>query len=76
MDDEALTRRPDFDAAAVQTVTIGPGEALFVPVGWFHEVTALAPSMTLSLLRFRWPDDFHWLRPWPSAPALSAACST
>lgn len=40
-----------------------PGHALFIPVAWFHEVTALDPSMTLSLLCFRWANDFHWLQP-------------
>lgn len=47
----------------VRTVVLEPGEALFVPVGWFHEVTALSPSMTLSFLSFPWPNHFHWLGP-------------
>jgi hypothetical protein len=47
----------------VVTVQIGPGEALFVPVGWFHEVTALSPSITLSFVSFPWPNHFHFLGP-------------
>jgi hypothetical protein len=44
-------------------ITIGPGDALFVPLAWFHEVTSLAPSITLSLLCFPWSNDFHWFEP-------------
>lgn len=47
----------------VRTVVLEPGEALFVPVGWFHEVTSLSPSITLSFLSFPWPNHFHWLGP-------------
>jgi hypothetical protein len=45
------------------SVTLNPGEALFVPVGWFHEVTALDASMMLSFVSFPWENDFHWMRP-------------
>lgn len=45
------------------TCEISPGQALFIPVGWVHEVTALDPSMTLSFLSFPWPNNFHWMGP-------------
>ncbi len=45
----------------VITCELSPGQALFVPVGWVHEVTALDPSITLSFLNFPWPNHFHWL---------------
>ncbi len=48
---------------AVISVRLEPGEALFVPVAWFHRVEALSPSMTLSFLCFPWPNHFHWLGP-------------
>ncbi len=57
--DEVFADRPE----AVAEVTLEPGQALFVPVAWFHEVTALSPSMTLSFLNFQWPNDFHWIGP-------------
>lgn len=57
--DEVFATRPEL----VATVELQPGEALFVPAAWFHEVTALEPSMTLSFLNFRWPNHFHWLGP-------------
>ena len=50
------------DVPALETV-LEPGDALFIPVAWFHEVTSLDPSITLSLLCFRWPNDFHWFLP-------------
>jgi ribosomal protein L16 Arg81 hydroxylase len=52
-----------FAAEAIDEVELAPGHALFVPVAWFHEVTALEPSITLSFLNFGWPNDFHWLAP-------------
>ena len=41
--------------AARETVCIAlePGSALFVPRGWWHEVTSLGPAVSLSL----WFDD-------------------
>jgi hypothetical protein len=52
-----------FAPAEILEVTLEPGQALFVPVAWFHEVTALEPSITLSFLHFCWPNHFHWLAP-------------
>ena len=66
IDDPALAQR-GFDPASVLSVTLNPGEGLFVPVAWFHEITALSPSMTLSLMSFPWDNDFHWLRPLSSS---------
>ena len=57
---------PSLDEAfgeRVFTVELLPGESLFIPVGWFHEVTSLDPSITLSFLSFPWPNHFHWFRP-------------
>jgi hypothetical protein len=63
LDDPALHERPDFDPRAIAEATISKGQALFVPAGWFHEVTSLTPSLTLSFLTFVWDNHFHWLRP-------------
>ena len=56
----------EHDAREVEgalEIVVEAGEALFVPVGWFHQVEALDASMTLSLLSFPWENDFHWFRP-------------
>jgi hypothetical protein len=52
--------RPDFDTfpklrAAFQhrrDVTLHPGEALYIPAGWWHEVTAVGEEMVCSVNRF------------------------
>ncbi|MEQ1570605.1 MAG: cupin-like domain-containing protein [Myxococcota bacterium] len=56
------TLRDRFGEAAVD-VELDPGEALFVPAGWYHEVEALSPSITLSFVSFPWPNHFHFLGP-------------
>ncbi len=57
--DEVFADRPE----RIATVTLEAGQALFVPAAWFHEITALEPSITLSFLNFCWPNHFHWLGP-------------
>ena len=47
---------PSDDAPARpadESVALEPGSALFVPRGWWHEVTSLGPAVSLSL----WFDD-------------------
>jgi hypothetical protein len=40
-----------------------PGDALFIPAGWWHQVDALDASASVSILQFAWPNDFSWYRP-------------
>jgi hypothetical protein len=51
---------PDIDA---HVVDVGPGDSLFLPVGWWHHVRALDVSISFSLLNFRRPNDFSEYRP-------------
>jgi hypothetical protein len=44
-------------------VELQPGEALFLPVGWWHQVDALETSISVSVRKFAWPGDFDWYRP-------------
>jgi hypothetical protein len=52
--------RPDLDAfpnfklamAHAQEITLHPKEILFLPAGWWHEVTALGEEMVCSINRF------------------------
>ena len=46
-----------------QRVVLKPGEALFLPVGWWHQVRALQLSVSLSFLNFRTENQFKWYAP-------------
>lgn len=39
---------PDFAAANYEEVILGPGECLYIPVGWFHYVESLTASFSVS----------------------------
>lgn len=57
------TLDPELDpleGVLVKDFVVEPGEALFVPVGWWHHVRALEPSITVSL--GAWPRDETELR--------------
>jgi LPS sulfotransferase NodH len=55
-----LKRHPEFRHATVIDFELGPGEMLFIPVGWWHHVRALDVSMTLSFTNFVFPNYFTW----------------
>ena len=38
---------------------IGPGEALFLPVGWWHHVDGLDQTIGMSFTRFARDNDFY-----------------
>lgn len=45
---EILQEGGQAAASALRVVDLGPGDALFVPSGWWHEVVNLEPSVLLS----------------------------
>jgi ribosomal protein L16 Arg81 hydroxylase len=56
-------RFPLFEQARQITVTLEPGETLFVPVGWWHHVESLDVSISVSFTNFVFPNDIELFDP-------------
>jgi hypothetical protein len=54
-----MERFPDFAQARVLDVTLLPGDALFLPIGWWHQVRSLDFSVTLTYTNFLWNNSHH-----------------
>lgn len=55
---------PPVDGAPIfHDLVLDPGDALFIPVGWWHHVRALDLSMSVALNAFARPQDFAWYLP-------------
>jgi hypothetical protein len=54
-----LKRFPRLADVRVYDVTLEPGEIIFMPLAWWHQVTALDFSVTITSTNFRWPNDAH-----------------
>jgi len=63
LDGLAAASHPALRQMRVQQVVLDPGDALYIPAGWWHRVTSLDVSISFSLLSFRRPNDFSWYRP-------------
>lgn len=47
----------------VYDLELQPGEVLFIPTGWWHEVYALTPSVSLGFLNVKGEHHHPWYRP-------------
>jgi hypothetical protein len=52
-------RHPRLSALRFYDVLLQPGEILFVPLGWWHQVKSLDFSVTITFTNFRWRNDSH-----------------
>ena len=50
---------PLFESVTPMAVTLHPGEALFIPVGWWHHVRALDICINVSFLNFVFPNNYE-----------------
>ena len=50
-------RFPLLAGARVYDVTLDPGEIIFIPLAWWHQVKALDFSVSLTYTNFLWPND-------------------
>lgn len=55
---DAAVRFPMYRHARVIDCEIGPGDLLFLPVGWWHYVKGLSISMTMTFTNFVFDNDF------------------
>lgn len=56
---DAFAALPPAERPTTLTCTIGPGDTLFIPVGWWHHVEGLDVTISLSFTNFVWDNDFH-----------------
>lgn len=58
-----LGRHPRYAGVTSMTVTLAAGDALFIPVGWWHHVRGLDVSISVSFTNFAFPNTFDWTFP-------------
>ena len=63
IDHPDLHRYPRFRQARVLEVVVEPGETVFLPLGWWHQVTALDTSLSFSYSNLAIPNDFAYVNP-------------
>jgi len=56
-------RFPKAAGVQVLDVVVEPGETLFVPLGWWHQVEALDTSLSISFTNLDVPNHFHYHHP-------------
>jgi hypothetical protein len=56
-DEARLNHYPRARSAQTIEVDLEAGDILFMPIGWWHQVTALDFSVSLTYTNFRWPNE-------------------
>lgn len=58
-----LDRYPLFREATVLEVVVEPGETVFLPLGWWHQVAALDVSLSFSFSNLAFPNQYTYQNP-------------
>lgn len=56
-------RYPLFKDVNIIETVLEPGEVIFIPVGWWHQVKALDISISLSFINFVFPNFYNYKDP-------------
>jgi hypothetical protein len=54
-----VARHPRLTGLSFYDVLLEPGEILFMPFGWWHQVKSLDFSVTITFTNFLWPNDAY-----------------
>jgi hypothetical protein len=60
--------RPLLDGLRYEKLLLNPGDALFIPIGWWHQVRSLDFSVSATYTNFIWPNEG-----WQDHPVKGAA---
>jgi len=63
VDQPDLARYPLFAQARVLEVIVEPGETVFLPLAWWHQVTSLDVSLSFSYSNLAVPNQFNYENP-------------
>lgn len=58
-DAACMARHPQAQGVRPYIVTLEPGDMLFIPVGWWHQVRSLDFSVMMTCTNFLWPNDAY-----------------
>lgn len=63
LDRPDLDRYPRFREATVLDVVVQPGETVFLPLGWWHQVISLDVSLSFSYSNLDVPNEYSYRNP-------------
>lgn len=63
LDAPDYARYPLLRQAKVLDTVLEPGDTLFLPLGWWHQVSSLELSMSFSYTNFDIPNEFSYVNP-------------